>query len=66
MDDSPDVTDTNVLTALKWHAARVEQAGPGRWRLRLRSGAAHRGTACVEAGWLTVDFEPAGRPPGRS
>ncbi len=63
MDDSPDVTDTNVLTALKRHAARVEQAGPGRWRLWLRNGAAHQGTARVESGWLTVDFAPAGRPP---
>ena len=63
MDDSPDVTDADVFTALKRHAACVEQAGPGRWRLRLRNGAALRGTARVEAGWLTVDIEPARRPP---
>ena len=63
MDDSPDVTDADVLTALKRQASRVEQAGPGRWRLRLSNGAAHQGTARVEAGWLTVDIAPAGRRP---
>ncbi len=65
MDDSRNVTDADVLTALKRQASRVEQAGPGRWRLwlSLRNGASYRGTACVESGWLTVDFAPAGRPP---
>ncbi len=63
MNDSRDVTDADVLTALNQQASRVEQVGPGRWRLRLRNGAAHQGTARVEAGWLTVDIEPAGRQP---
>ncbi len=65
MDDSRYMTDADVLTALKRQASRVEQAGPGRWRLwlSLRNGASYRGTARVESGWLTVDFAPAGRLP---
>ncbi len=63
MDDSRDMTDADVLTALKQQASRVEQDGPGRWLLSLRNGAAaHQGTARVKSGWLTVDFAPAGRP----
>ena len=63
MDDSPDVTDADILRALKRQASGVKQAGPGRWQLRVRNGAAHQGTARVEAGWLTVDIVPTGRPP---
>ena len=57
------MTDADVLTALEQQVSRVEKAGPGRWRLWLRNGAAHQGTARVESGWLTVDIELAGRPP---
>ena len=65
MDDSRDVTDADVLTALKQQASRVEQDGPGRWLLSLRNGAAaHQGTARVKSGWLTVDFAPDRPAPG--
>jgi hypothetical protein len=56
MYDDQETTAAVIQAALKRHASKVTEVGPGAWGFQLSNGARRNGTARAQSGWLTLDM----------